>query len=251
MSQVPASNTEPSNNEITRDPVCGMTVDLSAGKPSTVHAEHSYHFCNPKCLDKFVAKPDDYITAEDPVCGMTVDRASARHMAKHNGERFYFCSSRCDEKFSAEPETYLQGRPEPEPMPEGTKYTCPMDPEIITDEPSDCPICGMALEPMGIPAADQGPNPELVDFRRRFWIGAVFTVPLLVLTMGSFIGLGFIREMIGERLTVWIELAISTPVILWAGWPFFVLRYARPAGERQFIWQNPRRFDQNGCRTYR
>ncbi|MBT3557612.1 MAG: heavy metal translocating P-type ATPase [Rhodospirillales bacterium] len=222
MSQVPASNTEPSNNEITRDPVCGMTVDLSAGKPSTVHAEHSYHFCNPKCLDKFVAKPDDYITAEDPVCGMTVDRASARHMAKHNGERFYFCSSRCDEKFSAEPETYLQGRPEPEPMPEGTKYTCPMDPEIITDEPSDCPICGMALEPMGIPAADQGPNPELVDFRRRFWIGAVFTVPLLVLTMGSFIGLGFIREMIGERLTVWIELAISTPVILWAGWPFFV-----------------------------
>lgn len=222
MSQVLVSNAEPSDNEITRDPVCGMTVDLTAGKPSTEHAGHSYHFCNPKCLDKFVAKPDDYITAEDPVCGMAVDRASARHMAKHRGERFYFCSSRCEERFVAEPDTYLEGRPAPEPMPEGTKYTCPMDPEIIRDEPSDCPICGMALEPMGIPPVDQGPNPELVDFRRRFWVGAVFTVPLLVLTMGSLVGLGFLREMLGERLTLWIELAISTPVVLWAGWPFFV-----------------------------
>ncbi len=222
MSQHPLLNTVPTDHEVVRDPVCGMTVDLSAGKPSTGHAGHTYHFCNPKCLDKFVARPEDYVSAEDPVCGMTVDRASARYMAKHNGEHFYFCSSRCDEKFTAGPETYLQGRPEPESMPEGTQYTCPMDPEIIRDVPSDCPICGMALEPMGIPPADQGPNPELIDFRRRFWVGTVFTVPLLVLTMGSFVGLGFIRELIGERLTVWIELAISTPVILWAGWPFFV-----------------------------
>ncbi|MBT6111473.1 MAG: heavy metal translocating P-type ATPase [Rhodospirillales bacterium] len=220
------NHTDDSSGDSTRDSSEDSLKQERKGADQATKS-HDHHHSNEAVL----AKGSDIYQAatvavdgavKDPVCGMTVDRASARHMAKHNGERFYFCSSRCDEKFSAEPETYLQGRPEPEPMPEGTKYTCPMDPEIITDEPSDCPICGMALEPMGIPAADQGPNPELVDFRRRFWIGAVFTVPLLVLTMGSFIGLGFIREMIGERLTVWIELAISTPVILWAGWPFFV-----------------------------
>ncbi len=232
MSQHIELSSDQSDTDITRDPVCGMTVDLSAGKPSTEHDGHAYHFCNPKCMDKFVARPDDFITAKDPVCGMTVDRASARYMSKHNGERFYFCSSRCQGKFVAKPGTYLDGRPAPEPMPEGTQYTCPMHPEIITDGPTDCPLCGMALEPMGIPAADQGPNPELVDFRRRFWVGAVLTVPLLVLTMGSFVGLGFIRELIGERLTVWIEFAISTPVILWAGWPFFV------RGVKSFISMN-------------
>ena len=211
-----------SEDAITRDPVCGMTVDLSAGKPSTEHDGHAYHFCNPKCQDKFVAQPDDFITAKDPVCGMDVARASARHMSKHNGERFYFCSSRCEEKFATEPETYLDGRPAPEPMPEGTQYTCPMHPEIIEDGPTDCPLCGMALEPMGIPSADDGPNPELVDFRRRFWVGAILTVPLLVLTMGPYVGLGFVREFLGERATLWLELVLGTPVILWAGWPFFV-----------------------------
>jgi len=226
------SHSHQSDPKITLDPVCGMTVDPSAGKPSTEHAGHVYHFCNPKCQDKFVARPGDYIHAKDPVCGMAVERASARHMAKHNGERFYFCSSGCEERFTAEPESYLHGRPAPEPMPAGTQYTCPMHPEIINDGPSDCPKCGMALEPMGIPAVDQGPNPELVDFRRRFWVGAVLTVPLLVLTMGSFIGLGFIRELIGERLVLWIEFAISTPVIVWAGWPFFV------RGVKSFISMN-------------
>ena len=102
-----------------------------------------------------------------------------------------------------------------------TQYTCPMHPEIIRDEPGDCPICGMALEAMGIPAADEGPNPELVDFSRRFWVGAVLTIPLLVLTMGPYVGLGFVREIFGERVTLWIELVLGTPVILWSGWPFF------------------------------
>jgi Cu+-exporting ATPase len=207
---------------VIRDPVCGMIVDPRAGKPSAEHAGATYHFCCEGCRTKFAADPAAYLTAEDPVCGMSVDRGTARHMAKHAGERFYFCSTGCHDKFVAEPKKYLDGRPAPEPMPEGTVYTCPMHPEIESVGPSDCPICGMALEPKGVPTGEEGPNPELVDFRRRFWIGAALTVPLLVLTMGPLVGLGFVRDIFGERATVWIELALATPVILWAGWPFFV-----------------------------
>ena len=206
---------------VTRDPVCGMTVDPDAGKPTHEHEGHLYHVCCNGCREKFTARPVDYIEAEDPVCGMKVTRSTARHMAKHAGQRFYFCSGGCLEKFEAEPDKYLEGRPAPEVMPEGTVYTCPMHPEVETIGPSDCPICGMALEPKGVPTGDEGPNPELVDFKRRFWIGAALTVPLLVLTMGPYLGLP-VREWIGERLVLWIELMLGTPVILWAGWPFFV-----------------------------
>jgi len=106
-------------------------------------------------------------------------------------------------------------------MPEGTIYTCPMHPEIEQVGPGDCPICGMALEPMGAPTGEEGPNPELVDFTRRFRIGAALTLPLLVLTMGPMLGLP-VRDWIGERATLWIELALGAPVILWVGWPFLV-----------------------------
>ncbi len=216
---------------VTRDPVCGMTVDPDAGKPTHEHEGHLYHFCCNGCREKFTARPVDYIEAEDPVCGMKVTRATARHMAKHAGQRFYFCSGGCLEKFEAEPDKYLEGRPAPEAMPEGTVYTCPMHPEVETIGPSDCPICGMALEPKGVPTGDEGPNPELVDFKRRFWIGAALTVPLLVLTMGPYLGLP-VREWIGERLVLWIELILGTPVILWAGWPFFV------RGAKSFMTMN-------------
>ena len=163
---------------VVRDPVCGMTVDPSAGKPRHVHAGHTYHFCSEGCRARFAAAPEDYVEATDPVCGMKVDRSTARHMAEHAGERFYFCSGRCKEKFEAAPEAYLADRPAPEPMPAGTIYTCPMHPEIEQVGPGDCPICGMALEPKGVPTGEEGPNPELVDFRRRFAVGAALTVPL-------------------------------------------------------------------------
>jgi Cu+-exporting ATPase len=206
---------------VVRDPVCGMTVDPAAGKPRHEHAGHTYHFCSEGCRAKFAAAPEDYIEATDPVCGMKVDRSTARHMAKHGGERFYFCSGRCKEKFEAEPERYLKGRSAPEPMPAGTIYTCPMHPEIEQVGPGDCPICGMALEPKGVPSGDEGPNPELVDFRQRFAVGAVLTVPLLVLAMGPMLGLP-VGEWIGERTARWMELVLATPVILWSGWPFLV-----------------------------
>ncbi|MBK0398691.1 heavy metal translocating P-type ATPase [Limibaculum sp. M0105] len=205
---------------VTLDPVCGMTVDPDAGKPTLDHEGHTYHFCNPRCRDKFEAAPADYITAKDPVCGMKVERATARHVARHAGERFYFCSSGCHDKFEAQPDKYLGERPAPEPMPAGTKYICPMDPEIVEDKPGDCPICGMALEP-DVPTGDAGPNPELVDFRRRFAIGAALTVPVLVLAMGPMLGLP-VRDWLGERFALWAELILATPVILWSGWPFLV-----------------------------
>ncbi len=104
----------------------------------------------------------------------------------------------------------------------GAVYTCPMHPEVRQTEAGSCPICGMGLELESAAMVDDGPNPELVDFTRRFWIGAALTVPLLVLTMGPLVGLGGVRDIFGERATLWIELVLGTPVVLWSGWPFLV-----------------------------
>ncbi len=205
---------------VVRDPVCGMTIDLAAGKPTTEHAGHVCHFCSVSCQRKFAKEPEKYLTATDPVCGMKVDRATARHFFRHEGQGIYFCSAGCKGKFESDPQKYLGQQPAPELMPRGTQYTCPMHPEIVRDRPGACPICGMALEPMGVPIGDEGPNPELVDFTRRFWVSAALSMPLLVITMGPMAGLP-VRDWIGERLAVWLELALATPVVLWAAIPFF------------------------------
>ncbi|UFI06870.1 copper-translocating P-type ATPase (plasmid) [Roseibium aggregatum] len=102
----------------------------------------------------------------------------------------------------------------------GSVYTCPMHPEVRRTEPGSCPICGMGLELENAAMADEGPNPELVDFTHRLWVGAVLTVPLLVFTMGPYVGLSGVRDIFGERITLWIELVLGTPVVLWCGWPF-------------------------------
>ncbi len=203
-----------------RDPVCGMTVDPAKNKPTATLDGHEYHFCSEGCRNKFLAAPQDYMTATDPVCGMNVTRADAKHFARHEGRGFYFCSGRCKDKFEAEPEKYLAGVPAPEPMPEGTKYTCPMHPEVISDKPAACPKCGMALEPMGIPTGEEGPNPELIDFTRRFWISAALSIPILLISMGPMAGLPF-RDWIGEPTATWVELLLAAPVVLWAAIPFF------------------------------
>jgi Cu+-exporting ATPase len=205
-------------SSLNRDPVCGMLVEPSEDTPKALHGEREYLFCCDHCRTKFLSTPDDYLAAEDPVCGMDVDRATAKYMSKHAGSRIYFCSERCQTKFDADPDAYADGRPEPEPMPEGTLYTCPMDPEIVQEGSGDCPICGMALEPVS-PTADAGPNPELIDFRRRFAIGLAFTIPVLILSMGPMVGLP-IKEWFGSRVALWAELIFATPVILWCGWPF-------------------------------
>ncbi|CAN7463542.1 heavy metal translocating P-type ATPase [Rhizobium rhizogenes] len=206
---------------VIRDPICGMIVDPKAGKPSLDYNGRTFHFCCDGCRKKFEAAPENYLAAKDPVCGMDVDRASARHFLKHEGEKFYFCSAGCKAKFEADPTAYRDGnRPAPKPIPKGTLYTCPMHPEVISDHPGDCPKCGMALEPMGIPATDEGPNPELVDFTRRLWISAALSLPLLILSMGPMLGLP-LRDWIGEPTATWIELALASPVVLWAALPFF------------------------------
>jgi P-type Cu+ transporter len=157
-------------------------------------------------------------TVKDPVCGMDVDPHTAKHRAEHNGHPYYFCSARCKERFEADPEKYL-GERVPEPVPEGAIFTCPMHPEIQQVGPGSCPICGMALEPMEV-TAEAPPNEELIDFSRRFWIGVALTVPILLLEMGAhFLGL---HHVLDQQLNHYLQFLLATPVILWAGWPFFV-----------------------------
>src|SRR5690242_18695811 len=155
----------------------------------------------------------------DPVCGMTVDPHKTPHRAEHAGHPYYSCSAGCRTKFIADPARHLGEKKEPEPMPEGTIYTCPMHPEIRQVGPGSCPICGMALEPELV-SADSGPNPELIDMTRRFWIGAAFAAPVVVLEMGAH--LAGAHNWIPQTLSNWLQFALATPVVLWAGWPFFV-----------------------------
>ena len=163
---------------------------------------------------------DPAALATDPVCGMSVDPTAGKPKLDHEGETYHFCGQRCHDRFEADPEFYLSGahKRRPKTAPKGTQYTCPMHPEIVQDHPGDCPKCGMALEPMGLP--DDGPNPELVDFTRRFIVSAALALPLLVLAMGPMVGLPF-RDWLGERTAIWIELALASPVVLWAAQPFF------------------------------
>ncbi len=156
---------------------------------------------------------------KDPVCGMTVDPHTAKHRHQHNGHPYYFCSAKCREKFIAEPAKYLEPGLKPAvPVPAGTIYTCPMHPEIRQEGPGSCPICGMALEPEMV-TADSTPNPELADMTRRFWIGLALTLPVFALEMGGH--LTGLHQWLGQQKSNWIQLALATPVVLWAGWPFF------------------------------
>ncbi|MBX8785006.1 heavy metal translocating P-type ATPase [Ochrobactrum sp. GRS2] len=156
---------------------------------------------------------------KDPVCGMMVDPAAGKPHMAYKGHEYHFCSDSCHGKFKADPEKYLTAQSATTPAIKGAQYTCPMHPEVIRDEPGSCPICGMALEPV-MPSLDDGPNPELIDFTRRFWVSAICSIPLLIVTMGPMLGLP-IREWIGEQRTVWLEFILATPVVLWAALPFF------------------------------
>ncbi len=153
----------------------------------------------------------------DPVCGMAVDMARSPHKAEHAGQTYHFCGNRCREKFIAEPLRYLMPPIAAHPQPVGAagNWTCPMHPEIVRNGAGSCPICGMALEPM-TPAAGEAVNPELVDMTRRFWVGVVLSLPLVALTMTE-----HFRMLLPERATVWLQLILASPAVLWCGWPFF------------------------------
>ena len=178
---------------------------------------------------------------KDPVCGMDVDPAASAHHAEHDGQTYHFCSAHCRSKFLASPETFVDPAPTPRrPATAGhgrghqhagvragatsaadevTEWTCPMHPEIRRPGPGACPICGMALEPVTV-TADSGPSPELADMTRRFWVGVVLSIPVLILGMGGDL-FPALHDVISPRASSWVQLVLATPVVLWAGWPFF------------------------------
>ena len=152
---------------------------------------------------------------------MTVDPNTSKHRFDHRGTTYHFCSAGCRTKFASTPQQYL-GKSKALPaadVPEGTVYTCPMHPEVRQIGPGACPICGMALEPELV-SLDDAPNPELADMSRRFWIGLLLALPVIVLDMGAHIvgAHGWVEP----TLSNWIQFAFATPVVIWAGWPFFV-----------------------------
>jgi Cu+-exporting ATPase len=162
----------------------------------------------------------------DPVCGMVIDPATANNRTEHGGEIYYFCCSGCKAKFLANPTQYLKTHAEPAatlrtaPSDQGTIYTCPMHPQIRQSAPGSCPICGMALEPEGIPEAE-GTSPELKDMTRRFVIGAVLATPVFVLEMGGHLGLLKMDRYVSMAASMWIQFALATPIVLWCALPFF------------------------------
>jgi P-type Cu+ transporter len=194
---------------------------------NVVHHGHAHH--DPK-------SPADPTALKDPVCGMTVSEASPHHL-EHAGRPYYFCSARCLAKFAAEPARFVGPAAAAEVAPPstveakaGTLYTCPMHPEIRQDRPGHCPKCGMALEPL-LPELDEAESPELVDFQRRFW----WTLPLTgIVTMLAMFGhrLGWF-EMARQS---WIELVLALPIVLWAGWPFFVRGAQSIANRSPNMW---------------
>ena len=251
---------------VLRDPVCGMRVDMATATHRTTHDGREFGFCSAGCKAKFEADPAAYLTATDPVCGMSVDRATSEHMFKHEGTRYYFCSAGCQTKFEGDPAKYLNqtpfvlppkgGKPAPAAMDHGHDHgqhhgghpsptaapattspsglwTCPMHPEIVRDGPGDCPICGMALEPM-VASLDDGPHPELVDFTRRMWVSAALSVPLLIIAMGPMLGLP-LHQWLGSA-SGWLQLALATPVVLWAAWPFFRRFWASLVNRSPNMW---------------
>lgn len=155
----------------------------------------------------------------DPVCGMAVDPETSIHQLTHAGVHHYFCSAGCLGKFRADPARYHGGAEDSAPPPpKGAIWTCPMHPEIQRPGPGACPICGMALEPI-VPEAADGPSEEYRDMRRRFWIGLVLALPVLALEMGGH--MTGLHMLISRQASNWIQMLLATPVVLWAGWPFF------------------------------
>ena len=229
-----------------KDPVCGMTVNPQKTLHRAEYQGQTYYFCCAGCRTKFIADPQRYLGKEtkapgpmpvenksraphlvkDVVCGMTVDAETTPHHAEYQGQTYYFCSAGCRTKFIADPQRYLGKETKaPAPMPEGTIYTCPMHPQIRQVGPGSCPICGMALEPVSA-GEETGPSAELIDMTRRFWIGAALAVPTVVLEMGAhFPGLNLHRY-VSPQVSVWLQFVLATPVVLWAGWPFFVRGWA-------------------------
>jgi len=159
----------------------------------------------------------------DPVCGMSVDLAATPHIAEYAGSRYGFCCGHCRDKFLADPEHYLKPpgeQAEVEAVSAAGSYICPMDPEVSEDRPGACPRCGMALEPLVI-AVEEPPDPEAINITRRFWLGVALGLPVLLLAMGEMVFSLSVLGVTGSRMNNWLQLMLASPVVLWAGWPFY------------------------------
>lgn len=229
-------------NEEHIDPVCGMRVNPLTARHTFEYRSKAYFFCCEGCRTKFEAAPASFLSrpagapvqitlgkslpvvtptlAEDPVCHMKVDPARAAGKINYQDKTWHFCAESCRRKFSVDPERYLHPESvQAAPVPSGTRYICPMDPEVESDKPGPCPVCGMALEPAS-PTLDEQ-NPELDDMSRRLWICAGLTLPVLTLSMAEMIPGMPLAHLLGIELQLWVEFLFSAPVVLWGGWPFF------------------------------
>ena len=223
-----------------KDPICGMTVTAENAAASVESNGETMYFCSTGCRDKFVSRTASNVAAQpvsitrkpaatvveiftDPVCKMIVSPETAAAKAEHNGTTYYFCMTGCRDKFIADPEKYLNASTADHSAMDTAdaadrEYTCPMDPEVVQIGPGTCPKCGMALEPKEI-SLDDDPDPEYIDMKRRFLIAAILTLPVLVLAMGEMFS--FFHRLVSPRSSMLIQFVLSTPVVLWAGWPFF------------------------------
>jgi Cu+-exporting ATPase len=231
------------------DPICGMTVDPATAAGQYEYNGSIYYFCALSCLEKFTSDPESALRRQapglitlanrqalpmmprssseggqiDPVCGMRVQPEGAAGSYAHEGKTYYFCSPGCLSKFRADPAAFLtppaQRATAPVTVPAGAtvEYICPMDPEVLANEPGACPICGMALEPK-IVTLEERPNPELLDMTRRFQISLGPAVLVMLVAMSDMVpGL----QVVNSAAKNWVQLLLATPVVLWAGRPFF------------------------------
>ena len=205
----------------TLQPASGSNVPKSGSSPNDQPHRRGHANEGHGVLVGGAAANESQEGVRDPVCGMIVDPHTTKHRHSHAGRTYYFCSAGCLAKFSADPQKFISpgAAKTAEEVPEGTIYTCPMHPQIRQVGPGSCPICGMALEPELV-SAETGPNPELADMSRRFWIGLVLALPVVALEMGGH--LTNLHMLLGQKTSNWLQFALATPVVLWAGWPFFV-----------------------------
>jgi Cu+-exporting ATPase len=203
-----------------KDPVCNMDVNAESSPYSHEHEGESYFFCCKHCLDKFKENPDKYLAGAGPA--ETPSRVETELGEAREGQ--YFCPM-CPEVHATKPGPCpkcgmaLESAGEPALL-QRTEWTCPMHPEVVQDKPGDCPKCGMALEPRTVTVKEEE-NPEFADMKRRFWTALVLSVPVVVIAMSDLIPGHPLERIVSTQMMGWIELAFATPVVFWAGWPFF------------------------------
>jgi Cu+-exporting ATPase len=198
--------------------------EVGASKPESIMSKseikHPHEFPAKSLYGGGISSQDQLDgLVTDPVCEMKVNPVTSEHRGEHGGKTFHFCSAECQKKFTINPETYLQPKVA-EPSKSDATYTCPMHSQIRQDGPGNCPICGMTLEPAMV-TTEAAPNDELADMSRRFWFGLVLALPVFILEMGSHIPWLGMGHLVPEQWSIWIQFILSTPVVLWAGWPFF------------------------------